>query len=280
MKGEWKPELTNAEHHGSGFITSSSLKRALSTSMAGWKKAQEEGTKDNDNLRLGRLIHLAVFEPEKWDDEVIAPPTKEDGSTLHKRSKDDKATWAKFYTKLHASGKDFASPEEKAKCFAISASVRANKDAAKWLKSGIAEVSGVVESEDYGKMAIRPDWRCADRQVIIDLKSCQSAAPADVMKTVANFGYHTQAAFYVDLARVIDKIDYDFVWIFAEKEPPYSVACYCATPEVLEVGRGSSENEVGYEGALGKITRAKATGEYPASYFEGTMPVKLPNWAK
>lgn len=279
MKGEWKPEITNKEHHAGDYITSTSIKRALSKTMASWKLAQEEGESDTDAMRLGRLIHIAVFEKDKWDDLVMMAPTNKDGSPLQKRSNADKETWAKFATQLASTGKDYCSVPEKEKCFAISDSVWSNPDAAKWLASGVAEVSGIAESEDYGKLAIRPDWRCADRQVIVDLKSCQSASPNEVPRAIVNFGYALSAAFYVDIARVIDKKDYDFVWIFVEKEPPYNVACYCAPPEVLEYGRGNAEDGRGYEAGISKIISAKAAGEYPARYFDGTMPITLPRWA-
>jgi hypothetical protein len=63
------------------------------------------------------------------------------------------------------------------------------------------------------------------RPVVVDFKTCASAAPADVDKSIARYGYHIQGEFYrsgaVALAMVPE--DAGFLIVAQEKEPPYLV---------------------------------------------------------
>ena len=58
--------------------------------------------------------------------------------------------------------------------------------------------------------------------VVGDLKSSINAAPKQWARAVANYGYHRQAAFYLDGCNAISPHDRLFAWIIQEKDDPFS----------------------------------------------------------
>lgn len=63
--------------------------RKLDTSVAEWRHYREEGIDETDAMELGTLIHLAVLEPERFEEEIVdrpAPPVDPDDLSRNKRA--------------------------------------------------------------------------------------------------------------------------------------------------------------------------------------------------
>ena len=74
--------------------------------------------------------------------------------------------------------------------------------------------------------------------LIVDLKSTEDASAAGFSRSCANYRYHVQAAYYLDIANaVMDRRFTAFVFIAVEKSPPYQVAVYHADYEMIMAGR-------------------------------------------
>lgn len=83
---------------------------------------------------------------------------------------------------------------------------------------------------------IRESW-----EAVFDIKTCESAAPGEFTKSIGNFGYHRQGAFYIDaLERLGVKVKH-FIIIAVEKEPPFGTAVYRLTSDSIELGRDQNE---------------------------------------
>lgn len=105
---------------------------------------------------------------------------------------------------------------------------------------------------------------------IVDLKSVQRAGAkeAEFSKSIFNWGYEVQAAWYLDIFEAS-------FWCFVvvEKLPPYAVACYALSPESIAIGRGK------YERYLATIKQCRDSGVWPA-YGNELTTISLPEWAK
>ena len=118
--------------------------------------------------------------------------------------------------------------------------------------------------------------RNADR--IVDLKSCRDASKREFMRSVINYGYHRQAAFYLD-----GSIAKTFTFVAVESTAPYGVAVYDLSPEFIEIGR------VAYQSALRqiKICREKYGSEFDENtvwpsyehYYPISEVLSPPSWA-
>lgn len=124
----------------------------------------------------------------------------------------------------------------------------------------------------------RVDWlRRADgdgRLILVDLKTCTSAAPDAVARAVANYGYALQAAWYrelvvgLGLARSVP-----FVFVFVEKDPPHLVHCIELDESALLMGAEMCER------ALRIFADSTATGVWPGLNDDGISVISLPPWA-
>lgn len=104
------------------------------------------------------------------------------------------------------------------------------------LSEGDPEVSAYADDETTGvTRRARFDWLGAT--ILTDYKTCASGEPAAFVKAAANFGYHMQHAWYLDLARDLGHPAKAFAFIAQEKEPPYLVTVIELPPELVDVGR-------------------------------------------
>lgn len=105
---------------------------------------------------------------------------------------------------------------------------------------------------------------------IVDLKTTGfgDGAESAFAREVAKWQYHRQAAFYLDLFGASF-----FVFIVAEKEPPFAVNTFHLDAESIAQGRAENER------ALALIAAAEQSGEWSA-YAGGLHTLTLPKWAK
>lgn len=113
---------------------------------------------------------------------------------------------------------------------------------------------------------------------VVDLKTCSrrygGASPDGFGKSVANFKYHWQAAFYTDLLNASGDwgpIE-NFIFVCVEKEAPHAVAIYECDDQLMETGRRQ------YREALHRFKECQERGNWPG--FDATITtLSLPRWA-
>lgn len=135
------------------------------------------------------------------------------------------------------------------------------------------EVSGFKRDERTGLMLkARADVLAIDvagNTVIPDLKTCQvgEVGPKEFSKSIFNWGYHIQAAHYLDVFGATS-----FVFIAIEKEPPYAIAIYYLSAEAIASGRAKRDS------LLAQFAKCKAENHWP-SYPLDIQEIGLPAWA-
>ena len=118
----------------------------------------------------------------------------------------------------------------------------------------------------------------ANKTYIVDVKTCSrrygGAGPKGFAKSVANFHYHWQAAFYTDLLNVSGDwgpIE-NFLFVVVEKEAPHAVAVYECSDQMMEAGR------VQYREALHEFKKCQELNEWPG-FDKNIQSLELPRWA-
>lgn len=144
---------------------------------------------------------------------------------------------------------------------------------------GHGEVSILWDDEHHGvQRRARLDWLhepiSGQPRMIVDLKTGQSADPRELGRIAHNFGYHQQAAWYIDgLAAVtVGEPDIAFVHVTVEKEAPYLVSATQLDDEALAIGRAENDRAID----LWKACMADDT--WPG-YAPTIQTVSLPRWA-
>lgn len=265
-------DMPNAEYHAHPAISSSAIREAL-RSPAHYHAAYIERSvprTESASMKLGTAVHTLVLEPEKWASEYAISPA------VDRRTKAGKEAWAAFVEE--AGERVLVTEEEAAHAKAVAQSVLKH-GAARELVEGIFE-RPVAESSVFWRddatgleLKCRPDALDLGEGVIVDLKTTRDASPIGFPKSVANFGYHTQAAWYRRGVEAALGASCRHVIVAVETAPPYAVGVYELDEDALEVGAELAK--LGLE----RIARGIETGEWPA-YGDDLQEITLPGWAK
>lgn len=312
--------IPNKTYHSGPEFSKSALD-ILAQSPAHYRYAMD-AKNDNDAperaetswQRIGSLTHTLVLEPEKLWAEYAEPFVAPEGAL---RTVDDlKAALAMVGEKQSGKRDELierlrqADPgavfyddelaawdaergdravintDELALAQAMRDAVMAHPTAGKLFAagSGNAELSAYWQDPETGLTCrCRPDWWRMDR-VVVDLKTAEDASPAGFEKSVLNYRYHVQAAFYLDGARnaipaTVSDLPYDvatypehFIFVVVEKTAPHAVAVYRLDDDAIEIGRRE------YQRDLARAAECARTGVWPA-YGDAIMRVSLPEWA-
>jgi exodeoxyribonuclease VIII len=132
------------------------------------------------------------------------------------------------------------------------------------------------EDADFNPIQVKckskMDWQ-SHNGFIVDLKTTEDASKSGFGKSVWNYRYHVQGAFYCDAyEQYHGQAPRGFLFIAVEKKPPFAVALYFLTPEQMDIGRRE------YERDLRVYHQCLLRNEWP-SYGTGIEPIELPGWA-
>jgi hypothetical protein len=144
------------------------------------------------------------------------------------------------------------------------------------LRTGEAETSLFDRDPDTKVMLrARLDWRTrlrSGRPVIVDYKTSVSANPAQFGRTAADFGYHGQDPWYVELADRLFDEQHAFLFVVQEKTAPFLVSVCELDDDAREAGRIRNRH------ARRLYLECMTSGVWPG-YAPTVHPVSLPPWA-
>lgn len=109
--------------------------------------------------------------------------------------------------------------------------------------------------------------------ILCDLKTSESIAHEDFSRSIYNYGYHMQMAFYDMLLRENGMKPTRHLIAAIENKQPHCFRVFELEPEAIEAGR------LAVEGGLEKYAECKRNGEWP-NYQEGITSIGLPSFAK
>lgn len=236
-------ETGDKYHANKEAIGSSMLKKIASKSLL---HALAEEREETPALILGSAIHTAILEPEKFSSEFSVAPK------CDRRTKEGKEIFAAF--EAASVGKTILTDDQNQQINGIREAVLSHEIVSMMLRGGEAEYSYYVKDEDTGlTLKCRPDYH--NKGALIDLKTCQDASYEGFSKAIGNFGYHIQAAYYLDVFNKSQGTNYkEFFFIAVESKAPYAVAVYRLDENQIDYGR------MAYKKALQKLADFKNSG--------------------
>ena len=253
--------MTNAEYHAHPAISASDF-RLLEESPLHLEN-KHLFKLEGKQLDIGSLVHKMVLEPDTLLDE-FAPETFE-GCDLNKNTtvyKKAKAAWLETVkNKTVVSKADWELAEK------MATNVRAI--AAPLLTAGVAEESFFAQDDEFGiERKCRPDYYRENIGLVIDLKTTSDGSDRAFEKSLYDYRYHRQAAYYIDTLELAGHKAERFVFITVETKPPFMVRIREIDPIAIMLGR---EN---YRRLLTDYKRYKKTG-----YASVVHEITLPEWA-
>lgn len=221
---------------------------------------------DSPALAVGRALHCKVLTPHLYlRDFVVAP-------AVDRRTKEGKATYESFVASV--GNKTVLTADQAEEVSAWAAAIAANPDA----RMVVSDLNGSAEVSLFAEIAgVRAKSRF-DRlvevngeRIIVDVKTtASSASKSEFERTIWNFGYGVQCAFYLEMARACGVPAQHFVFVVVEKTAPYATAVYRFSDEIADAFRPRM---------LELVAQYKAyLAEGPRGY-EGVTEIGIPAWA-
>lgn len=220
---------------------------------------------DTAATRFGTLAHAFILLPH------IAEARYRPRAEVDGRTKEGKAVrdWEASLTAQQ--GVEFVSKADYDAAVSIGSAVRTHLGCSAVLSGGLAEVAGICDDFHGINARIKPDYRTDAH--IVDVKTCADARPDAFVRSVMTYNYAVQAAYYCDIAEVIDGKKRRFYWVAVEKDAPYAVAVYEASDAMLDYGRRE------YRKAIELYKECASLDLWPA-YSQQVQTLDLPAWIK
>ncbi len=258
-------DLPNHEYHRHESISKSGLD-LIARAPAIYQHRRANPLPPTPAMRMGTLVHLAILEPDKLYSECIVAPD------INRRTNAGKAEWEAF--QIAAEGREVVTVEEIDQLVAIRDAVRAHPAASTALGM-IREVETSIfwTDPDTGiRCRCRPD-AILTNGLILDVKTTKDARPDEFSRSIANYRYHVQAAFYsAGYEAAFGEPPKGFVFLAVETEAPHLCAIYVASREMKL--RGTAD----YRRDLDALKLCRETGEWPGLPTVPTV-LELPKWA-
>ncbi len=207
------PNIPAAVYHSFTNYLSATQIGAFARSERHYEALLANGLPDTDALEEGRVLHVAVGEPDLLKTEVAIGPE------AHRSS----AEW-KAFAKLHP-GQTCWKPSEVQEILEAAKIVHAHP------KVGKMFLGALIEWSFFGicpvtKMPVkcRPDLLSKNYLRLADLKKTVDAHPDKFPIQAFNLNYHVKMAHYFDVIEIVTGVRPELgVFIAAETKPPYEV---------------------------------------------------------
>ncbi|AUS01762.1 putative exodeoxyribonuclease 8 [Vibrio phage 1.291.O._10N.286.55.F6] len=215
--GKYYLNMPNENYHAHKSISKSGLDKF---EIDPYKFYNAKPMKQTRAMQMGSAIHAAVLEPEVFDAEFMMLP----------EIKDRRQAEYKAAVKSFGEGNVFTNAEcEKIK--GMQKAVWAHDEARRLLKAqGYCEISGFARDNETGIICRHRFDKLAKLDEGwwgVDLKKTQDVREFKFSRTISDYRYHVQDAFYSDQFEWItgEKLA-GFKFIAVEEEYPHKVAVY------------------------------------------------------
>lgn len=230
-----------------------------------FKYALDYSRPDTDALKIGRAIHTAILEAHKFNVEFLCLPD------IDRRTTKGREMYAELVSQNP--NKTILKPDDFNMALDVAISVRSNAHANYLLEGAMTEVTLDWTHEETGvKCKARVDAYNAELGIVIDVKTTQDASPSGFPRKLFAYGYHLQAAYYLEALRANGEDAKHFCFIAVEKDPPYCVSLFRLDDKTIQLSKQENDR------LLRLYAECKRTDQWPG-YTQGIEDISLPDYA-
>lgn len=224
-------DLSEQEHRSLTQYPSISELKLLSKAPMLFKHSKQSTSKSMTKAQLeGVMFHMAILEPEKYASSVRLFPEDVDF-----RTKEGKALKAEIISEKQK-GIEYLPRSLIDRIADCRNDIYSNPLVRDLLDGCEVEKSVVWRDPNYNLMVRgRLDAYHEERGYVLDIKTIADVDSFE--KQVLKYGYHKQAAFYIDGLKANLKKDFDFYWLAVEKNAPFLYRILKADKTMLDVGQ-------------------------------------------
>lgn len=238
---------------------------ALRQCPAKFKYILDAEEKSSPAQDMGQLFHSLVLEPDSFNDRYFCLPE------IDRRTTKGKELYAEL-TALHAD-KIPVKPDDFNAAHEMAAAVRNNTHANYLLQGAHTELTLDWVDEATGVACkARVDAYNEELGIVVDLKTTVDASPQGFPKKLLQYGYHRQAAWYLEALKRNGEAAEHFVFIAVEKTPPFLVGVYRISDDTIRLSKAENEK------LLRIYAECKRTDTWPG-YTQGIEDISIPDYA-
>lgn len=258
--------IPNEAYHAGPGISKSGLWTIHKKTPAHYKfpPVKEETTTAKGIKDFGTAQHIAILEPNIFEAKVYRGPQDRKGNK-----------WLDAVELCKIDSKVLLTASQYDEVLTVRDTVHADQ----WINAIITggkpevEASGYWIDEETGVLCrCRPDLYRADLGIMLDVKTSESAAPDDFVRSVDNYGYHAQEAHYTDGYQALGRQVEGFVILALEKKSPYAKAVYELPPSIVDEGRAIIRK------SMATYAECFKSEQWPG-FPEGVQELKFQRWS-
>jgi hypothetical protein len=230
-----------------------------------FKYFQENPRESTPAQDQGQVFHSLLLETDEFNSRYFCLPD------LDRRTVKGKEMHAELLAlnpgKIAVKADDFNAAHSMAN------SVRRNSYANKLLDGAETELSLDWKDPTTGVLCkARVDAYNKQLGILIDIKTTVDASPYGFPKKMFQYGYHRQAAWYLEAMQQNGERAEAFVFIAVEKTPPYLVGVYRISESTLRLSKAENEK------LLRLYAECERTNTWPG-YTQGVVDISIPDYA-
>ena len=219
--------MTEQEYRAAEGINKSTLWE-IRRSPAHYRYLLDHPVEDTQALRFGRALHAALLTPTAYKREYVTAPD------FDKRTKAGKEAYADWAAKI-PEGSTVMTTDETNDIKEMVKAYKACADARNLLKRSKRELPIFWNDKTLGlKCKCRVD--ALSPSAVIDIKTTADGSLDSFRRDALKYGYHVQAAHYLDGVESLTGKRPDWYFIAIEKKPPYAVHVLKASASFIDFG--------------------------------------------
>jgi hypothetical protein len=252
-------ELSNADYHAHDSISKSGLDLISRSPAHFFYAAKRDATRA---MEIGTALHCAVLEPERFASEYMLLR-----SVTDRRASEYKQAVAVWGAERVLTG------TEADKVAGMQESCRNNAAARAYFDQPHRTELSVIATDPETGVIVRCRFDLiTDSGRALDLKKTQDVRGDAFARSVANYRYHVQAAFYSDVWEWAtgEKLQ-GFDFLAVEEQMPHASRIFTLDEEAIELGRAQ------YRADLNLYAKCLDSNEWPGIDCE-PQTISLPGW--
>lgn len=180
-------------------------------------------------MEKGSALHLRMSNRDKFNSDYLIAPD------IDRRTTDGKKTYAQFVAQ--SAFKRIISSKDYNDVTYMAEAIESNIVAMELLSGGVAEHSMFWKDPIYDLWLKGKCDYIKDQSIIIDIKTTENASRNNFLESVKKYNYALQASFYISgLFEITKKQNISFIWIAVESKPPWGVAIWKASEQMIKNG--------------------------------------------
>lgn len=262
-------DWTEDQYHADSTAITSTMAREFddSSRIYAGRYVFHDGVKrpDTEAFRVGRMLHCALLEPERFASQYVVAPK------VDKRTKGGKAEHA-FWLESQKPGAIACDPDEHAEALRMAEAIMGNKRAAMLLQCDGETEHTVQWKHDRTGMLLKARRDKRAPGLILDIKTTRDPSPKGFHKSVVNYQYHRQGAWYLDSEYALTGENVGFGLLSVRNSWPYEVALHEVSDDLIQIGRRANEE------TLTRIARCFEENDWRNEWEREIQFVDPPRW--